>query len=101
VISIYFPFPFHCPIGSNTAAHNRTAFKIELDKAYFGQRKFETTPDGKCWIIVYGGEDEPHFKFNLFEGDSVAASVHEKASGFHPLGNVLQTVLFSNIKEIA
>ena len=91
----------HSLKGTNAAAHDRSAFKIELDKAYFGLRKFETTVDGKCWLTVYGAEEEPHFKFNLFEGDSLAASVHEKASGFHPLGNILQPIAFSYIKEIA
>ena len=73
--------------------------RMILEKVYLGKRKFSSTKECCCSLLLLPLGEKAGIKLELFEGDSVAAAVRGKS--FTPLGHTTEMILFSDIDEVA
>ena len=75
--------------------------KMILEKVYLGKRKFTSTKESCCSLLLLPLGEKAGIKLELFEGDSVAAAVKGPGKIFTPLGHTFEHILFSDIDEVA
>ena len=75
--------------------------RVSLTKVYLGKRKFTSTKESCCSLRLLPLGDKSCIKLELFEGDSVAAAVRGSGKNFTPLGHTSESILFSDIDEVA
>ena len=72
-----------------------------IDRVYLGKRKFQSTLEGKCSIVIVIQDDNQYLKMSLFEGDSLTVAVSDASKTFTPLGHALEFVYFKDIEQIS
>ena len=74
--------------------------KIPMKKVYLGRRMFRTSEDGSCSLLLRVQDSKAFLWLDLFEGDSLAATIKSTGKTFSPLGCTSESVLFSDIVQI-
>ena len=72
-----------------------------IDRVYLGKRKFRSSIDGKCSIVVNMHHDNEHLRMSLFEGDSQVVAINTALKTFTPLGHTHENIYFKDIEKIS